>query len=242
MMNDRVHHGGSLRSGRLLLVALLASSLAYLAAAENLIVEIEADPNNGKYNRAWSLWKFCGCAQATEGDGTIGGLGAIADYWSMGQVFADMPYDVDYMPLDPFMVHVNVSWLYSDNFYSGVVANYLAGENRSESAGMRTDAEYQEAETYVYGTLVPQEQEVHLEYVHIGWDTVDEEGVFSFITDFRGHIPIRKGDEVCWNGMHMYNVSTTAIETVQNIVGFGGVALDFHVNEGLNLCKDVTGW
>lgn len=213
----------------------------------NLIVEVEADPNNQKYNRAWSLWKFCGCATATADEGTIGGMGAIADHWSMGQVFADMDYDVDYMPLDPFMVHVNVSWLYSDHFYSSVVANYLASERNesSSSGGLLTDAEYQAAETYVYGTLAPQEQEVHLEYIHIGWDTVDEEGIFSFITDFRGHIPVRKGDEVCWDGMHMYNVSTAAIESVTDILSdtsFAGVGLDFHVGEGQNLCKDVTGW
>jgi len=215
-------------------------------SAANLVVEVEDDPNNEKYNRAWSLWKFCGCATATVGEGTMGGLGAIADAWSMGSVFSDMPYDTDYMPLDPFMVHLNVTWLYSGDFYSGVVANYLSSDEhkatQTSSDGMMTDEDYQKAETYVYGTLAPQEQEVHLEYIHIGWDTVDEEGVFSFITDFRGHIPIRKGDEVCWDGMHMYNVSATAIETVKNIVGFGGVGLDFHVNEGLNLCKDVTGW
>ena len=102
---------------RLFLLSLFSLSCV---AAENLIVEIEDDPNNEKYSRAWSLWKFCGCSKADTGDGTIGGLGAIADLWSMGGAFANMAYDVDYMPLDPFLVHVNASWLYSDNFYSSV--------------------------------------------------------------------------------------------------------------------------
>jgi len=230
---------------QLFMVGFLATFVLSFISAENLILEIEDDPNNAKYDRAWSLWKFCGCSKATDNRGTIGGMGAIADYWSMGQVFENMPYDTDYMPLDPFMVHLNVTWLYSADFYSSVIANYLAS-NRTQGSGtggILTDSEEKEAQRYVFETLAPQEQEVHLEYIHIGWDTVDEEGMFSFITDFRGHIPIRNGDEVCWDGMHMYNVSTAQIESVTNVMGMGaGVGLDFHVNEGLNLCKDVTGW
>ena len=224
---------------RLFLLSLFSLSCV---AAENLIVEIEDDPNNEKYSRAWSLWKFCGCSTADTGDGTIGGLGAIADLWSMGGAFANMAYDVDYMPLDPFLVHVNTSWLYSDNFYSSVVADYLASSNKTSPDGMMTEQEMQAAEDYVYDVLAKQQQEIHLEYVHIGWDSVDEEGVFSFITDFRGHVPVNKGDELCWDGMHMYNVSTADIASVMNVKGMGGLGLDFHVNEGKNLCKDVTGW
>ncbi|CAB9501925.1 expressed unknown protein [Seminavis robusta] len=225
-----------------LLLPLLLILISYAAHAENLIVEIEEDPNNEKYSRAWSLWKFCGCSTAGQGGGTLGGLGAIADLWSMGDVFADMNYDVDYMPLDPFLVHINTTWLYSPDFYSTVVADYLASENKTRQNGMLSEQEVQAAEKYVYDVLAQQEQEVHLEYVHIGWDTVDEEGVFSFITDFRGHLPVRQGDQLCWDGMHMYNVSTADIESVMNVLGVGGLALDFHVNEGKNLCKDVTGW
>jgi hypothetical protein len=210
--------------------------------AANLIVEIERDPNNEKYSRAWSLWKFCGCSTATLGDGTIGGLGAVADLWSMGNVFSKMPYDVDYMPLDPFLVHLNTTWLYSDNFYSSVVADYLATENKKQGDTILDEAEVIAAENYVYDVLAKKVQEVHLDFVHVGWDTVDEEGVFSFITDFRGHLPVRNGDELCWDGMHMYNVSTANMESVMNVMGVGGLALDFHVNEGKNLCKDVTGW
>lgn len=224
------------------LVALLLSQLLRTTLAENLIVEIEDDPNNEKYNRGWSLWKFCGCSKAQEGDGTIGGLGAIGDLWSMGDSFENMAYDVDYMPLDPFLVHVNTSWLYSDDFYSSVVADYLAQGNHTSENGMMTEQEVKAAESYVYTVLAKQEQEVHLEYVHIGWDSVDEEGVFSFITDFRGHLPVNSGDELCWDGMHMYNVSTNDIASVMGVKGIGGLNLDFHVGEGKNLCKDVTGW
>ena len=64
-----------------------------------------------------------------------------------------------------------------------------------------------------------------------------EKGVFSFITNFCGHLPICIGDELCWNDMHMYNVLTAVMESVVNVMGIGGLALD-----GKNLCKDVTGW
>ena len=223
--------------------SLVWSTLVAIISGQNLIVEVEDDPNNKKYDRAWSLWKFCGCSTAQEGQGTVGGLGAIADYWSMGEgLFADMPYDIDYMPLDPFIVHINTTWLYSDNFYSSVVADYLASQNRTMRDGLMTDEEYAEAETYVYDVLAKEQQNVLLDYVHVGWDTVDEEGIFSVITDFRGHLPIRKDDELCWDGMHMYNVSTKDIKTVTNAVGFGGLTLDFYVKEGKNLCKDDTGF
>jgi hypothetical protein len=206
-------------------------------------VEIEMDPNNEKYARAWSLWKFCGCTKATLGDGIIGGLGAVGDLWSMGSnVFSKMPYDVDYMPLDPFLVHINTTWLYSDNFYSSVVADYLATENTKQGSTMLDEAEVIAAENYVYDVLAKKVQDVHLDYVHVGWDTVDEEGVFSFITDFKGHLPVRKGDELCWDGMHMYNVSTANMQSVLNVLGSGGLAIDFRVNEKKNLCKAVTGW
>ena len=132
--------------------------------------------------------------------------------------------------------------MYSDNFYSSVVADYLASSNKTSPTGMMTEQEMQEAETYVYDVLAKQQQELHLEYVHVGWDSVDEEGVFSFITDFRGHLPVNAGDELCWDGMHMYNVSTADIKSVLDVRGMGGLGLDFYVNEGKNLCKDVTGW
>ena len=223
-----------------LLIAIVLTSTFSMAA--NLIVEIEDDPNNDKYSRAWSLWKFCGCNKATQGDGTIGGLGAVADLWSMGKVFTKMPYDMDYMPLDPFIVHINTTWLYSGEFYTSVIADYLATENTKQGDTTFDEAEVVAAENYVYDVLAKKVQEIHLDYVHIGWDTVDGEGVFSFITDFRGHLPIRIGDELCWNGMHMYNVSTAVMESVVNVMGIGGLALDFHVKKGKNLCKDVTGW
>jgi len=212
------------------------------ATITNLVVEIEDDPKNAKYDRQWSLWKFCGCSTAQGGGGLVGGLGAIADHWVMGEALNGMPYDIDYMPLDPFMVHVNTSWLYSTDFYSSVIADYLASENKTQQGQVLSAEEYTQAETYVYDTLAAQEQALSLDYIHIGWDTVDEEGIFSFITDFRGHIPIQNGDEFCWDGMHMYNVSTANMKSVEQVVGMGGLTVDFYVKAGKNICKDVTGW
>lgn len=228
---------------------MIRSSLSYILLSiivvfitsvnANLIVQISDDINNKKYNRDWTLWKFCGCSNATIGGGLLGGLGAVADLWSMGNTsFVDMSYDEEYMPIDPYLVTLNMTYLYTTEFYRTLMEEAVA-ETYNSTAQM-DDSDLQALEDSVYGgEIADANRQVFVDFVWVGWDTVDQEGVFSVITDFKGHLPVHKGDEVCWNGKHLYDVDSSLMKTNRGVMGVGGLELDFFVNDDINHCPDV---
>jgi hypothetical protein len=79
---------------------------------------------------------------------------------------------------------------------------------------------------------------IHVHALHAGYDEIAQEGTFSIATDFKGHIPIKPGDELCWKGhFHMPLEAASLPEIVEGSASLAGLALNFY-NDGETHCHD----